>query len=62
MKDLFEIRFESKVVVGSDKLPKGLTEPLSKLAEAVLPMFEQAVKEYLLGKEECHDEKQTSKE
>ena len=50
MKDLFEIRFESKVVVGSDKLPKGLTAPLSKLAEAVLPKFEQAVKEYLLCK------------
>ena len=66
MKDLLEIRFdvhfETKVVVSSDELPEGSTEPLSKLAEAVLPAVERAIKEYLLGKEEARNEKQTSKE
>ena len=62
MKDLFEIRFESKVVIGSDKLPKGMTEPLSRLVETLMPVVEKAVKEYLNGNEEPDDEKQTSKE
>lgn len=62
LKDLFEVRFETKVVVSSAKLPKGLTEPMGRLVEAVVPIIEQAVKEHILGKEEPEHEKQTSKE
>ena len=62
LKDLFEVRFETKVVISSAKLPKGLTEPMGRIVEVVVPIIEQAVKEQLLGKEETCDEKQTSKE
>lgn len=47
MKDLFEVRFETKLVVGSEKLPKGLTEPATKLVESVLPVLEKAIKDWI---------------
>lgn len=50
MNDLFEVRFETKMVLASEKLPKGLTEPANKIIESMLPVFEQAIKEFLEGK------------
>ena len=47
MNDLFEVRFETKVVVGASKLPKGLTEPATKIVESVLPTAAKVLKEYL---------------
>lgn len=47
MNDLFEVRFETKVVVGASKLPKGMTEPVTKVVEAVLPTATKVLKEYL---------------
>lgn len=47
MNDLFEVRFETKVVVGASKLPKGMTEPVTKIVEAVTPTAAQVLKEYL---------------
>lgn len=60
MKDLFEVRFETKLVVGSEKLPKGLTEPATKLVESVLPVLEKAIKDWIT--EEGKKDEQTGKE
>ena len=65
MKDLFEVRFETKVVVASEKLPKGLTDPMAKVVESILPVLERALKDWITNedkKKEGPANEQTSKE
>lgn len=40
MKDLLEVRVESKIVVAAAKLPKGVTEPLTKAVEKIISLTE----------------------
>jgi hypothetical protein len=56
MNDLFEVRFETKMVVASSKLPKGLTEPANKIIESMLPVLQQAVKDFIEGRKETEGE------
>lgn len=65
MKDLFEVRFETKVVVASERLPKGLTDPMAKVVESVLPVLERAIKDWITDedkKKEGPEHEQARKE
>ena len=55
MKDLFQITFTTTAKVETAYLPKisrGITSRLERLADALLPVLEKEVKDYIVGKEE----------
>ena len=47
MKDLFEVESKITMTVRTEKLPKGVTEPIGKLVEMALPLAKRLLEAWV---------------